>query len=447
MTNILSLFDVTKRFRRNDPPAVDRLNLTVRSGEILALVGQSGSGKTTTLRIIAGFEQPDSGRVELDGTVVAHPNAHTPVENRGIGMVFQEHALFPHLTVWSNVAFGLSHLNEEEQVGRVQELLELTGLTGFEKRFPHELSGGQLQRVGLARALAPQPKLILLDEPFNNLDNSLRSRLVREMREILKRTGTAALFVTHHRDETFAMADRVAFMRKGALEQVGPPRDVYLRPSSRSVAEFFGPVNVIPAAYMRSKVMTAFGSLPAGSPRSDNGAPNCACELLVRPHEIRLEAARNEIENALAIPGTVVERTFHGEYQELRVQPNPPHADRFGGASAGTDSANGAPRQQPAGGPNAQSEASTRPSLLTVRVDGNCTYAVGDTVSLTIEAHVISCCACRPELEGHSLRNGTHPVGTLSRLAGFAHRLSHRLSDRFSRGRDRRLSAGKSEPS
>lgn len=392
MRNLLSLYDVSKQFRATDPPAVDRLNLNIRAGEILALVGQSGSGKTTTLRIIAGFEQPDSGTVELNGSVVAETGAQTPVEHRGIGMVFQEHALFPHLTVRENVAFGLRDLSDRHRNERITELLELTGLRGFEERYPYELSGGQLQRVGLARALAPQPQLILLDEPFNNLDNSLRTHLVREMRDILKRTGTAALFVSHHRDEMFAMADRVAFMRSGALEQIGPPRDVYLRPASRFVAEFFGPINVIPAAYLRNSVQTAFGTLPAGSPRSDNGAPNCACELLVRPHEIGIENGSTGTAHALAIRGEVVEKTFHGEYQELRVRPL------------------AEPKVNSATSPAQPQEP------LTVRTSGTTGYRIGDSVSLTIEAQVISCCACRPELDGRAVENQIQRSKPISRI-------------------------------
>jgi iron(III) transport system ATP-binding protein len=352
------------------------VSAALHEGEILALVGHSGSGKSTTLRMIAGFEQPDAGTIELEGRRVADPDTQYAVEDRGIGMVFQEHALFPHLDVQDNVAFGISRWEKAARRARVRELLVLVGLEGAEHRYPHELSGGQLQRVALARALAPAPKMVLLDEPFNNLDSAMRLRLVREVRSILKQTGTASVFVTHQRDETFAMADRIAFLREGALEQVGTPREVYAAPASRFVAEFFGPINVIPAAVIRNRIQTAFGPVAAQAPRADNGSGVCSCELLVRPHEIEVYEAETSEDDALAISGTVSHCMFHGEFHELAVEPDTGQM-----------------------GEKSQEIRPPLPEHITVHLRGSCPWQSGDRVHLRIRSQVIAC-ACRPELQG-----------------------------------------------
>jgi iron(III) transport system ATP-binding protein len=209
--HIVELIGVRKHYHPAQPPAVDDLSLTVYRGEVLCLLGPSGCGKTTTLRLIAGFETPDTGTVLIDNQVVAGPNRWTAPEKRGLGVVFQEYALFPHYTVEQNVAFGLHKFPRRERAGRVAEVLDLVGLGTMAKRYPHELSGGQQQRVALARALAPKPVVVLLDEPFSNLDADLRVQMRLEIRRILHESGSTAIFVTH--DQQDAMATRDAWSR------------------------------------------------------------------------------------------------------------------------------------------------------------------------------------------------------------------------------------------
>ena len=247
---ILHLKDVGKQFPHNQTPAVQAVNLDLHEGDILGLLGPSGCGKTTLLRMIAGFEQPDTGTITLAGREVAGLDYWIPPEQRDVGMVFQDYALFPHLTVANNIAFGLKNTKKKSSLAinrRVAEVLELVGLSGYEKRYPHELSGGQQQRVALARALAPHPALVLLDEPLSNLDVQVRLRLRQELRDILKVAGTTAIFVTHDQEEALAIYDWVAVMQNGHLEQFGTPEAIYRQPASRFVAEFVTQANFIPA--------------------------------------------------------------------------------------------------------------------------------------------------------------------------------------------------------
>lgn len=248
---ILHLENITKQYEAVTCPAVANVTLTLRQGELLGLLGPSGCGKTTLLRIVAGFERPDSGSVELAGRLVAGLGSWVPPEQRNTGMVFQDYALFPHLTVAENVAFGLKNRRSKNNRLFVKkntaEAIALVGLSGLEKRYPHELSGGQQQRVALARALAPRPELILLDEPLSNLDVQVRLRLRQEVRSILKETGTSAIFVTHDREEALSISDRVGVMRSGRLEQLGTPEEIYAHPASRFVAEFVTQANFLPA--------------------------------------------------------------------------------------------------------------------------------------------------------------------------------------------------------
>lgn len=221
-------------------PAVDRVTLALRAGEMGVLIGPSGCGKTTLLRAVAGLEPVTGGRIRLNGQVVSEHARQVPAEQRRIGMVFQDYALFPHLDVSRNIGFGLAHWSRDAREQRVQEVLRLVGLTGSERRYPHELSGGQQQRVALARALAPQPQLLLLDEPFSNLDVDLRERLAHEVRHILKEAQTTALFVTHDQLEAFAIGDVIGVMSQGRLHQWDDAYSLYHRPASRFVAEFIG---------------------------------------------------------------------------------------------------------------------------------------------------------------------------------------------------------------
>jgi iron(III) transport system ATP-binding protein len=280
--SLLRLDGLTKRFAPDEPPVVDGLTLSVEAGEILALLGPSGCGKTTTLRLIAGFELPDAGRVEIGGRHVAGPDGALPPEARGVGLVFQDYALFPHLDVAANVAFGLVDRPRPARERRVAEVLELVGLPALAPRFPHELSGGQQQRVALARALAPAPALILLDEPFSNLDADLRAQMREEIGKILRAAATTAVFVTHDQEEAFSLADRVGVLRVGRLEQVDVPYEIYHHPATRFVAEFVGAADFLRGFVNEEGIVTELGPLanPGGHPA---GMP---VDVMIRPDDI-----------------------------------------------------------------------------------------------------------------------------------------------------------------
>ena len=280
--SLLRLSGLTKRFAPGEPPVVDGLTLDVEAGEILALLGPSGCGKTTTLRLIAGFELPDTGVVEIGGRRVAAPDGALPPEARGVGLVFQDYALFPHLDVAANVAFGLADRPRPARERRVAEVLELVGLPALAPRFPHELSGGQQQRVALARALAPAPALILLDEPFSNLDADLRAQMREEIGKILRATATTAVFVTHDQEEAFSVADRVGVLRAGRLEQVDVPYEIYHHPTTRFVAEFVGAADFLRGFVNEEGIVTELGPLanPGGHP---TGMP---VDVMIRPDDI-----------------------------------------------------------------------------------------------------------------------------------------------------------------
>ena len=277
--DLLVLDRVTKRFGPDGAPAVDGLSLRVEEGEIVALVGPSGCGKTTTLRLVAGLESPDAGRITLRGRVVSGPGVAVPPEERGVGIVFQDYALFPHLTVAENVGFGLPRGARRP---RVREVLDLVGLLGLDARYPHELSGGQQQRVALARALAPAPAVMLLDEPFSNLDTDLRAQMRDEVERILRSSATTAVFVTHDQEEAFTLADRVGVLRAGAIEQLAPPAQVYHRPATRFVAAFVGAADFLPGAVRGEGIVTEVGTfanvdaLPAGA----------RVDVMIRPDDI-----------------------------------------------------------------------------------------------------------------------------------------------------------------
>jgi iron(III) transport system ATP-binding protein len=280
--NLLRLRSVTRRYRAGDPPAVAGLDLEVAAGEVLALLGPSGCGKTTTLRLIAGFEWPDAGTIEIGGRLVAGPGAAVPPEARGVGVVFQDYSLFPHLSVGDNVAFGLARQERAARRHRTQAVLELVGLAGLARRYPHELSGGQQQRVALARALAPAPALVLLDEPFSSLDADLRAQMREELAKILRQTATTALFVTHDQEEAFALADRVGVLDAGHLEQLDVPYQVYHHPATRFVAEFVGAADFIPGFVSEGGTTTELGPI-ASPPGYPLGLP---VDIMIRPDDI-----------------------------------------------------------------------------------------------------------------------------------------------------------------
>ena len=302
----LSLAGLRKHF--GSTRAVDGIELEVEPGSVCALLGPSGCGKTTTLRLIAGLEQPDAGEITLGDRVLCGPNRFVPPEQRRIGMVFQDYALFPHLDVAGNVGYGLGRRPDRD---RVAEVLELVGLGEDAGRPVHELSGGQQQRVALARALAPTPDLILLDEPFSNLDASLRDRLRQEVRDILKRAGVTALFVTHDQAEALSIAEQVAVMRDGVIEQVGTPEEVYSRPSSRWVAGFLGEIEVVPGEAADGRVHCELGSFST-DPEIDG-----LVDVVIRPESIAI--GLNGPEDAPK--AEVVARRFFGHDQlvELRL--------------------------------------------------------------------------------------------------------------------------------
>lgn len=269
-------------------PVVHGVSQTLAQGDIACLLGPSGCGKTTLLRAIAGFAPVTWGRIAIGGRTVGSPEVHLPTEQRSVGMVFQDYALFPHLTVAGNVAFGLRPWAAAQRMHRIRELLELVGLAGLEHRAIHELSGGQQQRVALARALAPRPQLLLLDEPFSNLDVSLRERLATDVRRLLKAAGTTAILVTHDQREAFAMADRIAVLADHRVQQWGSPVDLYHQPANRFVADFLGEGVWIPGRWMApGRIRTELGEFEV-PPSADASAAGAApgLELLVRPDDI-----------------------------------------------------------------------------------------------------------------------------------------------------------------
>ena len=298
---MISAKSVSKRF--GAVAAVEYATLEVRRAEFVALLGPSGCGKTTLLRLIAGFDTPASGAISIAGRTVAGP-AWVPPERRQVAMVFQDCALFPHLTVERYVGFGLARRSS----GRVAEVLALVGLRGLEERYPHELSGGQQQRVALARALAPEPAVVLLDEPWSNIDPLRRAIMREELAAILRATGVTVLVVTHDREEAFSVADRIALMREGRIEQTGRPEEVYYEPASRWSAEFVGASNVLAGEVVGSGVETAFGSFAAPATNGDT-----TVDVLVRPE--LLELVPDEGGNA-----EVVGREFRGHDVFYRVR-------------------------------------------------------------------------------------------------------------------------------
>ena len=300
---LLSVTGLSKRFASGDTIAADALGFTVQQGEFLALLGPSGCGKTTCLRMIGGFEHPDAGRIELRGRDITH----MPPEARHVGFVFQDYALFPHLTVLENVVFGLRRRGRRAAEARAREMLALVGLEGLETRKPHQLSGGQQQRVALARTLAVAPPLVLMDEPFSNLDAAMRVDTRQEVRKLLALAGSAVILVTHDQEEAMALADRVAVMQQGRLVQIGTPDEVYRNPASAFVAGFMGRANIVQGIARGHEAQSPLGPVVLSRPVDG------AVRLSVRPEQILLEpdpSGRSQ----------VVGREFRGHDQLYWVQ-------------------------------------------------------------------------------------------------------------------------------
>jgi putative spermidine/putrescine transport system ATP-binding protein len=317
---MLRLERLTKRF--GEVLAVDDLALEVRQGEFLSLLGPSGCGKTTTLRMIAGFELPTDGRILL----VDRDVTSLPPQRRGMGMVFQSYALFPHLNVGENVAFGLrtQGVPGAQIPGRVSAALERVDLGGYEKRPVQALSGGQQQRVALARALAPEPPLLLLDEPLSNLDAALRERTRTELRSLLKRVGITSIFVTHDQEEAFALSDRIAIMRGGRLQQHGTPEDLYRSPANAFVASFVGRANFLPGRVLGREnghlVCEVRGGARWRVPTARPEAEGAEIRLMVRPEALRLVKRAAGDADHDSLPGRILDRRFAGAITLYRVE-------------------------------------------------------------------------------------------------------------------------------
>lgn len=261
--------------------AVQAVTLTLARGECLALLGPSGCGKTTVLRLIAGLERPDGGSIAIYGRVVSDETTFVPPHRRRVGLVFQDYALFPHMTVEQNIAYGLGRGVDRRR--RVIDMLALVGLDGLGGRYPHELSGGQQQRVALARALAPQPDILLLDEPFSNLDVALRRQVREEVQRILRQAGVSAILVTHDQEEAMSLGDRIALMFDGVLHQIGTPRDLYEQPASRRAAQFMGDANFVSGQAQGQVALTPLGPVPLAHPAQGR------VEVLLRPERLALD--------------------------------------------------------------------------------------------------------------------------------------------------------------
>jgi len=306
---ILKLQNITKKYSKADYFAVNDVSLEVESGEILALVGESGSGKTTLLRLIAGLEHPENGYISLSGNRIVDGHKSVPANERKVGMVFQDYALFPHLNVLDNVKFGLNGKNiNADKIAK--ETLQMVGLMENFKKYPHQLSGGQQQRVALARAIAPNPSIILLDEPFSNLDAMLKDQVREEIRQIIKKTKVTAVFVTHDTRDALSTADRIAILHNGVLQQIGTPRSLYEEPVNAYVANFFGKQNSISAIAKDGGFLTSFGFLPDNTAYQYTGE----VQLLFRPEHVILGRGED-----FPLNGSIFKVSYFGDHQIVKL--------------------------------------------------------------------------------------------------------------------------------
>ncbi len=307
---LLQCVDVTKRY--GDMLAVDNVSLELEPGEILSILGPSGCGKTTLLRLIAGFENLDSGEISIQGKRISGLSNHVSPDRRNVGMVFQEYALFPHMTVAQNVSFGLQRVPRNERRQRLAEVFELVRLTGLDSRYPHELSGGQQQRVALARTLATRPVAMLLDEPFSNLDTRMGTEMRKEVEAILRGNNIATVFVTHNREEAFAMSDRIAVMNEGRIDQIDSPNAIYQSPKTAFVAQMTGTCDFLRCRFRDGVAVTEIGKLKCVS---NNGTldDDCEMDLLVHPDDFRVVPDPNGSSEVLS-------REFRGDETMLVVR-------------------------------------------------------------------------------------------------------------------------------
>jgi iron(III) transport system ATP-binding protein len=321
----ISIERVSKRY--GSVTAVRELSLEVRDREFVTLLGPSGCGKTTLLRLIAGFLQPDAGVIRIDGLVLSSTDTLVPPERRGLGMVFQSYAVWPHKTVYENVAFGLEvrRVRRAEARARVAHVLDLVNLGGLERRFPGELSGGQQQRVALARSLVVEPKILLLDEPLSNLDAKLRERMRWELKHLQRRTGITFVYVTHDQAEAMALSDRIAVLHGGVLLQDGAPREVYMRPASREVADFMGLVNLLPGRVVAAAADESLVSVAGSEPVRLSGvaalATDAAVQVAIRPESFRVATDGKEVAEAAAgvLRGEIADITFLGNLIDFHM--------------------------------------------------------------------------------------------------------------------------------
>ena len=332
----ITIKNLSKRFGAGETgfAAVSDLSLDIKDGQFVTLLGPSGCGKTTTLRLIAGYLTPDQGTIHVGDRLVSSPAQVMPPDSRGMGMVFQNYAVWPHKTVYENVVFGLKLRKVPAQAARrkVEEMLALVNLSGLQNRFPNELSGGQQQRVALARSLVVEPEILLLDEPLSNLDAKLRERMRGELKALQRRIGITFVYVTHDQAEALALSDQIAVIDRGRLQQFGTPFEVYARPANRVVADFMGLVNLVPGTVL--ELRNGVGKVQAGAGLSldvampDGLAAGDAVDVAIRPENIRLRAA-----NGAAAPARISDHVFLGNISEyyatlasgqvLRVQTHP----------------------------------------------------------------------------------------------------------------------------
>jgi iron(III) transport system ATP-binding protein len=297
------------------------IDLTVAHGELMAILGPSGCGKSTTMQLLAGFLAPDAGEIWADDRLISSPRSVVPPERRRMSLVFQSYAVWPHMTVFENIAFGLEmrKLSKKEIAERVRKMLEIVNLGGFAQRYPHELSGGQQQRVALARALVVEPDTLLLDEPLSNLDANLREQMRFEIRRIHERTRVATIYVTHDQAEAMVIADRIAVMNKGVIEQTGSPHEIYERPRSRFVASFIGGANCLPASVLGPGLVRC-GDVQVRASDPEGFRPGDEVVLCIRPHAVRVHRVRNGAprgENMAS--GRLLQQAYLGDFHDLRI--------------------------------------------------------------------------------------------------------------------------------